>query len=136
MAFSEELQRIRMASRYPDMGDFAKYAGLHPAMYRDYERGTRVPSKPTLEKIIEGTCLTEEEAKHLREVLNAERARRAGIDLRPPGTLKVDIPRVSEKIVREIEYELKRVGITMSKRKRDVCILRAEMILKDALGES
>ena len=136
VVFSEELQQIRKASRYPDMKDFARYSGLHPEMYRDYEKGTRVPSKVTLEKIISGACLTKEEAKHLREVLNAERAHRAGIDLRPPGAIELDIPKVSERIVREIEYELKRAGITISNRKRDVCILRAEMILKDALGES
>jgi len=135
-SFSEEMTRIRLGSRYPDKTDFARYAGLHPKLYRDYENGLKLPTKDTLEKIIKGTCLTEDEAVLLREVRNDDKARRSGIDLRPVGSIKADVPNLAERIQKELEYELKRASITVSPRTRRVCIRRIEIILKDALGES
>jgi transcriptional regulator with XRE-family HTH domain len=118
------------------MRDFAHYSGIHKEHYREYELGTKLPTKVTLEKIIEGTCLTEEEAVLLRETRNEEKARRSGIDLRPAGSLKIDVSNLAEKIQKELEYELKRSTVTLSKRTRRVCIRRIEIILRDALGES
>jgi transcriptional regulator with XRE-family HTH domain len=135
MSFGDELKRLRQSSRYPDMSDFARYAGVVPDQYRDYERGKRIPNKETLEKLIFGGGLSDEDATVLREARNVERARQCGVDLSPPGSLHIDVPALAESIQKEIEFELKRSQVTVSSRKWRVIARRIEILLKNALGE-
>ena len=71
--FNEEMKKIRLSSRYPGMADFARYASVNRELYREFESGKRIPNKETLERIIQGTCLTKEEATLLREARNEEK---------------------------------------------------------------
>lgn len=118
------------------MADFARYSGIHKELYRDYEVGKGIPNKETLEKIIQGGCLTETEATLLRELRNEEKARRNGVDLRPPDSIKIDVSSVAKQVRNELEYELKRTNIHLNIRTRRALLLRIEIILKNALGES
>ena len=118
------------------MSDFARYAGVVPDQYRDYERGKRLPSKKTLEKLIAGGGLSDEDATVLREARNVDRAQQCGVDLSPPGKLHIDVPALAESIQKEIEFELKRRQVTLSSRTQRVVARRIEIILKNALGES
>ena len=133
--FHEALRNARTTSRYPRRCDFIGKAGLLHKTYNRYESGEHLPEVKFLEKIIQRCGLSETVAHKLRELHAVEVAHRLGIEIRQlPATLNVS--ELTDKIQREIEYELKRSRIFITSRTRQVCLRRVEMLLKDALGIS
>lgn len=80
-----------------------------------------------------GLSVSKKDADELRYSLKVERARAIG--LIGDNVERLNIPEVVDQIQREIEYELKRVGVKkFTPKTRRVCKARIEMILRHALG--
>ena len=130
--FHEALREARKSSRYPLLSDFARKADLLSRTTRKYESGEALPPIKVLNEIIDRCGMAEHEAQKLRELHAIEVARRLGVTFRRiPNTLNVSD--LAIRIQREIEYELKREQIFVTKKTNNACVRRIEMLLKDAL---
>jgi len=130
--FHEAIRKARFESQYPRLCDFVRVSRVSHDTYVQYESGLRLPKLQSLNRIILHSGISEQTAKKLREIHAISLARRLGVEMRqlPPGLKASEL---AEKIQREVEYELKRVGTSITGNTSRVCARRIEILLKDAL---
>jgi transcriptional regulator with XRE-family HTH domain len=133
LQFQELLKKARKASRYPAQIDFAKAVHLSSGGYAKIERGDRMPSAETLERILNYEFFPEDTSKEIMKAWRKEKASRAGIPT-PPGN--VDIDKVLSRMERELVVVLRQQASELSE--AHVRIARtfkkkAEIILRTAL---
>lgn len=130
--FHEVLRDARKSSRYSRLCDFLVQVGMHKKSYTRYESGEQIPKASYLERILKYSGFSESVCSELRELHAEAVAEKSGVAVkRLPATLNVS--ELAAKIQREIEYELKRERLFVTKRTSHVCVRRIEMLLKDAL---
>ena len=130
--FHEVLREARRQSRYKYSCDFAEHAGLVERTYNAYESGDRVPSLEILEQIISKTTVLPQMEAKLRTAHRLSLAEKHGVDLSIFEN-RVDVSDLSEKVIRELEYELRRYNITLTPQIKRVCVRRISMLLDSAL---
>jgi transcriptional regulator with XRE-family HTH domain len=129
--FCEALKRAR-ERKYRSASDFSQSAGIKIRTYQCYEGGERVPAEAMLETILTKLGLPHEEAEQVRSLHRRALAEKSGVDLSKLETL-IDVSGVSEKIVREVGYELKRYNVDLTPRMVRVLTRRVSMILDDSV---
>lgn len=131
--FAECLRYIRSRSPYPVKSDFSAASGMSRRMYLHYEDGERLPRPKSLEQMILQCRISTQDADKLRDVWNRSKAEQAGVKINPLAP-DINVSELSERVVKEVEYELKRTNIRLTPRTRRVCKRRIAMILSDTLG--
>lgn len=133
--FYEALKEVRERSPYRSAADFARHTDLVPRTYSGYETGQNVPSEFVLERIINKSSVPPMIAERLRSLHRLAIAEKSGVDLSMFERI-VDASDLAERIIKELEYELKRYNITITPRIRRVCNRRVSMILDNALRKT
>jgi len=132
--FNELLVEVRKASNYPHPKDFASRLPINYRTYRRWETGELLPSDLSFERMLTACRIPSESYHQLQILLNKERAKRRGIKLNPSGA-NLNLPSIAERIEREVEFELKRLNVTVTPRMRRVCTHRIHMILSVVLSD-
>ena len=130
--FSELLTQARLDSAYPTVQEFTDRAGIAERCYTKYIKGEGWPNVETLKRIIRNCGIPESLGFTLQDVRAREKAYRLGVRVGMP-TVTANIPELADRILREIEFELKRSGVTMMPRTQRVCINRITTLLKSTL---
>ena len=131
--FKDVLMAIRKASFYRSRASFGKALGCSEKAFFDYESGETIPNPETVEKIIYKAGISDGIARQLRAAANVGRAKKKGIQV------EVMLPTaglsdVTDKILHEIEHELKRAGIKIPAKTSQICGKRIAIILGSVLG--
>jgi transcriptional regulator with XRE-family HTH domain len=132
--FAIELAQARKESRYPLLKDFTKYVGISINTYKEYEKGRSLPSPKFLDIILDRSGIATDTAEVLRKLYNQEKAARAGVKLGPQSPVNINLENLSKKILRDIEYEIRRGhGVALSPRTQRACLHRIQMWLRNKL---
>jgi len=127
------LRRLRKASRYPRMKDFAYRAGFSHGGYEKMECGARFPSRESLEQIIHFGQFSAKGADELRLEWEKMALSKAGLRAR---FKCVDYKMLTEKIYAETKVMLKQCQARVPQAHLQAFRNRLEIILRAALEET